>query len=140
MNQYITFYLNNELYAVDILKVQEVIKPIDITTIPQANNYVLGIIKLRDDVITIIDMFGKLGLENENGIANYVIVNINSKLYGFPVTKVDRVITIDDENVEYDTAHQIINKSYIKGFYKNEQKIILILDIERFIGVDKKVA
>lgn len=84
MEQYIAFKLGKETYCIDILKVQEIIKPVPLTSIPQAINYVQGIIKIREDIVTIIDIWGKMHVSEEERINNnIIIVKLNGKLYGF---------------------------------------------------------
>jgi chemotaxis signal transduction protein len=134
MEQYIAFKLGKETYCIDILKVQEIIKPVPLTSIPQAINYVQGIIKIREDIVTIIDIWGKMHVSEEERINNnIIIVKLNGKLYGFFVTQVVGVITVDNKKIEINPHLTGGQSEYVKGFYRDNDAIKMILDIDKLI-------
>ena len=79
-----TFYVGESLYGMDILKVQEINKLMDMTRVPQAPDYVMGILNLRGQIVTVIDLGNKLNLDNiqVNETSRNIIVNSGNEYIG----------------------------------------------------------
>ena len=129
-NQILVFNINNELYGIDILKVQEILNFIQPTPIPNCPDYLKGIINLRGTIILVIDLRARFHFDSPMDPNNCVIVvvAIGNKKYGLVVDSVSDVLTINEENIQEDIdIHSGIDNRYIMGLVKaNEQMIILV--------------
>lgn len=131
-----SFFIGEALCGMDILKVQEINKLIEMTRVPQAPDYVLGILNLRGEIVTIIDLGKKLGLkstEMSNKTRN-IIVNSNGEHIGLMVEKISDVIQAEWEKVEAPPANiGGVQGKYFTGVFKTEDRLIGILDVEKVL-------
>lgn len=131
--QYITFWVDEEAFGVEMRLVQEVIPLIDITKVYKAEKYILGIINLRGQIVTIMDIFSKLFGENSSKeVSEYgkiIIVNLKSEQIGIAVKDVGEVI--ESEEIETPPSNIIESaKPYFRGVIRKGEKTISILDLE----------
>jgi purine-binding chemotaxis protein CheW len=132
-----TFYIGEALCGMDILKVQEINKLMEMTKVPQAPSYVTGILNLRGQIVTVIDLGKKLGLENKklNESARNIIVNSDNEYIGLLVSRISDVIEADWEKVEKPPANiSGVQGVYFKGVYKTKNRLIGILDVDRVLA------
>ena len=128
-----TFYIGEALCGMDILKVQEINKILEMTEVPQAPDYVKGILNLRGQIVTIIDLGKKLGLSMTKRTmeTRNIIVNSNNEYIGFMVDRIGDVIRTDLEKVEAPPANiGGVQGKYFEGVFKTENSLIGILDTE----------
>ncbi len=135
--QFVTFTLGNNDYAVDILKVQEINRIKEITRMPNSPPYVEGVINLRGKVIPVINLRKKFGMaESENKEqSRIVIMDIQEITTGLVVDSVSEVLRIPSSVVE--PAPQMasdINTEFIEGIAKQEERLIILLDIDGLFG------
>ncbi len=134
-----TFYVGNALCGMDILKVQEINKIMQMTKVPQAPEYVLGILNLRGQIVTIIDLGKKLGL-GETDLdqdPRNIIVNSSGGHVGLLVKKISDVIAADMEKQEHPPANMGgIQGEFFTGVYKTEKELIGILNVEKVLSID----
>ncbi len=134
-----TFYVADALCGMDILNVQEINKQTDITTVPQAPGYVKGIMNLRGQIVTIIDLGRKLGLA-QTGFADKtrnIIVNSRGEYIGLLVSEISDVIEAQWEAVDAPPANiGQIQGEFFKGVFKTDDHLIGILDLERVLAED----
>ncbi len=142
-NKFITFFLDNEEYAVEIQKVREIIGIMDITPIPNIPNYIKGVLNLRGKVIPVIDLRLKFGMEfKEYGDRTSIIVmeiDINGRKssIGTAVDMVSEVLQISDEDYEETPYFGVdVNTDFIKGMAKVKGKVKILLDIEKVLTAD----
>src|SRR5208283_5884632 len=126
--QLVTFRLGNEEFGIDIKKVQEINRMIDITKIPNAPTYVEGVVNLRGKIIPIVNLRTKLGLgEAERGKATRImVVEIEGSVLGFIVDSVSEVLRILDAKVEQ--APSITggtDSPYIEGVINLSDRILI---------------
>lgn len=134
-----TFYVGDALCGMDILKVQEINKLMEMTKVPQAPDYVTGILNLRGQIITVIDLGKKLGLTHIefNDKTRNIIVNSGNEYIGFLVSHISDVIEAEWEKVEKPPANiGGVQGSFFKGVFKTKDKLIGILDAERVLAED----
>jgi len=132
--QNVIFKLDNVEYGIDILQVNEIVKLQNITKVPNTPEYVDGVINLRGTVIPIIDLKVKfkLGRKERNEDSRIIVVNVNEKTLGIVVDEVAEVIRINEEQVDdSSTISAHINDDYIKGVAKVEDRLVIILDLEK---------
>ena len=131
-----SFYIGEALCGMDILKVQEINKLIEMTSVPQAPEYVLGILNLRGEIITIVDLGKKLGLKSTemSHKTRNIIVNSNGEHIGLMVEQISDVIQAEWEKVEAPPANiGGVQGRYFIGVFKTEDRLIGILDVEKVL-------
>lgn len=134
-----TFYVGEALCGMDILKVQEINKLMQMTKVPQAPDYVLGILNLRGQIVTIIDLGKKVGLGETDTDADprNIIVNSPGGYVGLLVQKIGDVVPADMEKLEKAPANMRgIQGEFFTGVYKTENKLIGILDVEKVLSIE----
>ena len=134
--KYLTFYCYNQLFAVSIRNVVEIVSMQVITPIPESPNYAKGIINLRGSIIPVIDTRTRLGkYEKEYDERTCIIIcTIGNMDRGFIVDSVDEVVKIDDDAISsIDNTGTEVANDYISGIANVQNKIILVLDIEKLI-------
>jgi purine-binding chemotaxis protein CheW len=137
-SQYLTFTLAEEQYAVEVYDVKEVLEYTTVTRVPRTQEFMRGVINLRGSVVPVIDLRLKFGMgETEKTIATSIIV-MEVEIGGGKVTvgtladSVQEVIDLDNEQIE--PAPQIgtrIDTEFIRGIGKQDERFIIILDIDR---------
>lgn len=141
--KYICFGLGQEEFGIPLLSVKEVLAIPEITPIPQTPPHFLGIINLRGNVISIMDLRAKFGIKATSAEETTVIIlDFGDYQLGVVVDRVDSVLSLDADQIS-NKPHIESSKStdYISGVYRHEQKLILILDIAKALSVeDRKIA
>ncbi len=130
--KFLTFILGSEVYGIEILKVREIIKLMDITIVPQTPDYLKGVINLRGKVIPIVDLRLKFTMpEVEHTQETCIIVaEVNKTSIGIIVDSVSEVSNINSEEIE-EAPHlgQDIDTDFILGLGKTKERIVILLDI-----------
>ncbi len=139
--QVVGFKLEDEEFVIDILKVQEIIKMIDITPLPNAPHYVNGVINLRGKVIPVISLRKRFGFEEKenNNLTRIMVVEIDKKLVGFIVDKVTEVLRIPASSIE--PPPPLVSKigsEYLKGVGKIGDRLLIILEVEKILSTDEQ--
>jgi purine-binding chemotaxis protein CheW len=134
--QLVSFNIGSEEFGVDILKVQEINRMVEITRVPQAPDYVEGVINLRGKVIPIIDLRKRFSLQQKeyDKSTRIVVVDINGSIMGMIVDAVSEVLRLPMSTIE--TPPEIVtgvNSDYIKGVAKLEDRLLIFLDLSRVI-------
>lgn len=141
--QYVAFKLNHVDYGVDIKSVKEIIENKQSTKIPNAPIYVDGVINVRGDTIPVINLKKIFNFkENEKDCMDkrIIIVEIESKNVGFLIDKASQVIKLAEENIEAPPEILLsINKRYISGIGKINDKIIVLLNLEEVLSIKEKI-
>jgi purine-binding chemotaxis protein CheW len=139
--QLVSFNIGEEEFGVDILKVQEIIRLVEITKVPNAPHFVEGVINLRGKVIPVIDLRKRLGLISiaSSSESRIVVVEIDNKIIGFLVDCVNEVLRIS-RNITEPPPSIIagINSDYITAIGKLEDRILILLDLERILDTKEK--
>ncbi|MCJ8501953.1 chemotaxis protein CheW [Desulfatitalea alkaliphila] len=132
-----TFYVGDALCGMDILKVQEINKIMEMTQVPQAPDYVMGILNLRGQIVTIIDLGKKLGLSSidVDESSRNIIVNSENEYIGLLVSQIGDVVQADWQKVERPPANiGGLQGTFFKGVFKTEDRLIGILDADRVLA------
>ncbi len=136
-----TFYVGDALCGMDILNIQEINKLMEMTKVPQAPDYMIGILNLRGQIVTIIDLGQKLGLgevEISNESRN-IIINAPGEHVGLLVSRISDVVMADPEKIESAPANMSgIQGGFFTGVYKTENKLIGILDIKEVLRLESE--
>jgi purine-binding chemotaxis protein CheW len=143
-SQYLTFKLENEVFALDIAKVREVLDFTRITKVPQTPDFMLGIINLRGAVVPVIDMRLKFGLPQAATTVNscFIIAEIEldteATVLGALVDSVQEVMELDPDQIEPPPRIGTrLNTKFIKGMGKRDDQFVIILDIDKVFSTDE---
>mgnify|MGYP000287690527 CR=1 FL=1 len=135
--QLVTFSIGEEEFGVDILKVQEIIRTMEITKVPRAPEFVEGVINLRGKVIPVINMrtrFNMSALERDSD-TRIVVMEFDQKIVGFLVDGVSEVLRIPASTVE--PAPPVIcgiGSEYIRGVGKLDDRLLILLDLDTLLS------
>ncbi len=138
--QLVSFKIGSEEFGVDILKVQEINRMVEITKVPQAPSYVEGVINLRGRVIPIVDLRKRFNLEVKDHDKNtrIVVVDIGGNIIGMVVDSVSEVLRLPADTIEPPPEIATgINSDYIKGVAKLEDRLLIFLDLSKVIDLDE---
>jgi purine-binding chemotaxis protein CheW len=130
--QYLTFMLKNQIYGVPISLVKEINRVTDITSVPQAPDYVAGVINLRGKIVPTIDLRRKFGMEPTEHTRSTCIIVLESQQgpVGVIVDSVSAVIDLTDSQIE---PPPILGKdessNYLIGMGKLENQVVILINI-----------
>ncbi len=135
--QLVTFSIGEEEFGVDILKVQEIIRTMEITKVPRAPVFVEGVINLRGKVIPIVDLRRRFGLQSRDHDKDtrMIVIEINNMIVGFVVDSVSEVLRIPSHTVEPPPPVVAgLESEYISGVGKLEDRLLILLDLNRLLS------
>ena len=135
--QLVTFSIGEEEFGVDILKVQEIIRTMEITKVPRAPEFVEGVINLRGKVIPIIDLRRRFGLQarGHDKDTRIIVIELNSMIVGFVVDSVSEVLRIPASTVEPPPPVVAgLESEYISGVGKLEDRLLILLDLDMLLS------
>ncbi len=135
--QLVTFKIGEEEFGVDILSVQEIIRLMQITMVPNAPAFIEGVINLRGKVIPVIDLrkrFNKATVER-NSQTRIIVMELKGNIVSFLVDAVSEVLRISESTVE-DAPPVVagVGAEYIKGVGKLDDRLLILLDLDRLIA------
>lgn len=140
--QLVSFNIGSEIFGVNILMVQEIIRSTPVTPIPDAPSFIEGVINLRGNIIPVIDLRKRLDLKNEKTVEDKVwiiILNIGNRTAGFIVDFVSEVLKIAETDIK--PAPNIVTESlksqYIKGVCNVQKGLLVLLDFNRILMVEE---
>ncbi len=137
--QLVTFSIGEEEFGVDILKVQEIIRTMEITKVPRAQDFVEGVINLRGKVIPIIDLRRRFGLDSKahDKHTRIIVIEINNMIVGFVVDSVSEVLRIPASTVEPPPPVVAgLESEYISGVGKLHDRLLILLDLDKLLSSD----
>lgn len=145
--KYLTFELGGEVYGLEILKVQEIIGIMDVTRVPKTPAYVRGVINLRGQVIPVVDLRLKFGIESIDDTEKTCIIVVQVARGGDAVTmgvlvdEVSEVLDIDAEQIENTPSFgSKVDTDFILGMGKVDEKVVMMLDVDKVLsGADMKL-
>ena len=136
VSQVVSFEIGTEEYAVDILEVQEIIRMVEITTVPKAPHYVEGVINLRGKVIPIIDLRLRFGLPfaERTKETRIIVVDVSRIIIGLIVDSVSEVLRIPSSLIEPPPNGKGGGAEFHKGVGRVDARLLILLDLERLLG------
>jgi purine-binding chemotaxis protein CheW len=135
----LSFSLGQEKYAIPLLRVKEVIAIPDVTPVPYSPAHFMGIMNLRGQVISVIDLRTKLGMKKSDHLQEsaVIIVDLDPVYIGITVDSVDSVLNISENEMSAPPEMETKKKSdYITSVVQKDQKLILVLDIGKTLDVE----
>jgi len=146
-SQYLSFMLEDEVFALDISKVREVLDYTAVTKVPRTADFMLGVINLRGSVVPVVDMRLKFGLSRTEKTVNTCIIIVEvgidgeTTVLGALADSVQEVMDLDPDQIE--PPPQIgtrLKTRFIKGMGKRDGHFIIILDIDKVFSADELTA
>lgn len=136
--QLVGFIIGDEEYAVPILTIQEIIKPIEWTRVPQTPAYVLGVFNLRGSVIPLIDLRLKFGLKakKHNEDTRFFVLKQGDDVAGFVIDRLTMALRINRTNIGPAPETMAGDESLIDGVGKQEDRILTILKVNKLLERD----
>jgi purine-binding chemotaxis protein CheW len=128
-----TFYIGDALCGIDILNIQEINRHMETTWVPQAPDYVIGILNLRGRIVSVIDLGKKLGLSPiaKSEDSRNIIIQSQDEQLGFMVDRISDVLLAEKDKIEPAPANiSGLKGRYFKGVFKTQNSLIGILDID----------
>ena len=139
--QLVSFNVGTEEFGVDILKVQEINRMVDITRVPRSPEFVEGIINLRGKVIPIIDIRKRFNMELSEHDKNtrIVVVDIDGQIMGMVVNSVSEVLRIPASTIEPPPeVVSSIESEYIRGVAKLDDRLLIYLDLSKILTGEER--
>tara|TARA_R110000782_G_scaffold165305_1_gene257240 strand:+ start:280 stop:759 length:480 start_codon:yes stop_codon:yes gene_type:complete len=138
--QWVTFRLDNESYGINVMQVQEVLRHTEIAPVPGAPSYVLGIINLRGNVVTVIDTRQRFGLTPAPITDNtrIVIIEADKQVVGILVDSVAEVVYLRQSEIE--TAPNVgtdESAKFIQGVCNKNNELLILVDLEKMMSEDE---
>jgi len=140
ITQIVSFRLANEEYGVDIMRVQEIILPGEITQMPEVPDFIRGLINLRGHVIPIVDLRKRFGLptNQQDEHTRIIVVNVGTKTIGMVVDAVNEVLRINEEQIEPPPSSVVgIDHAYIESLVKFEDKLLILLNMDNLLSSEE---
>ncbi|MBR9870553.1 MAG: chemotaxis protein CheW [Gammaproteobacteria bacterium] len=134
--QYVTFHLDDETYGINVMQIQEVLRYTEIAPVPGAPDYVLGIINLRGNVVTVIDTRRRFGLMDADvtEATRIVVMESENQVMGVLVDSVAEVIYLKSSEIE--TAPNVGNEEsakFIQGVCNKNGELIILVEFEKML-------
>ena len=139
-NRFLTFYLEDEIYGVNIFEVKEIIAMMNTTAVPKTPSYIKGVMNLRGNIIPVVDMRLKFEMAEKEPemYTAIVIINIEGKNIGFVVDKVEEVVSVEEGNIsappEFGSS---IETRFISKMARVDERVIMILDLVALFGKEE---
>ena len=135
--QWVTFRLGNETYGINVMQVQEVLRYTDIAPVPGAPIYVLGIINLRGNVVTVIDTCQRFGLSpiDVSDNTRIVIIEADGQVIGILVDSVAEVVYLRSSEIE--SAPNVGNDEsakFIQGVANRNGELLILVDLNKLLS------
>jgi purine-binding chemotaxis protein CheW len=139
--RYLCFHLGQEEFAIPLLLVKEVIGVPETTPVPQTPSYFVGIMNLRGQVLSVMDLRQKLGIKpTQSEEVAVVILDLGEAQIGLMVDRVNSVQMITKEQISEKPVLDGKNFEHITGVYRNADHLVLLLDVSKALSLnDKKI-
>jgi purine-binding chemotaxis protein CheW len=135
--QLVSFKIGEAEFGVNILRVQEINKMMELTAVPNTPRFVEGVVNLRGRIIPVINLRSRLGLEVKqyDSETRIIVVDLEDKTIGFIVDKVNEVLRIPKSITEQPPeVVSGVNSSYITAIGKLEDKLLILLDLTKILS------
>lgn len=156
--QFITFKIGDNLFGIDVLQIREINSDMNFTKVDRAPEFVAGLLNLRGQIVTIVDIGVKLGLGRRpvTSMTRCVVLKVNSDIQrirrnvaevddtsedivGFLIDKLEDMVEISDQALERAPANmEVVNAEYVKGVVKTAESIMIALKSDVVFSIDRK--
>lgn len=138
--QLVIFYISNEEFGVPIEEIQEIIKYVNITPIPDVPDFIKGIINVRGDIVTVIDLKSRFSIQKKSSAAKHIIITKQyDNFFGLIVDEVTEVLRISESEIKFPTAlnSKKIRREYLNGVVVVEERLIVLLDLSQILSEEE---
>ncbi|MBL4697255.1 MAG: chemotaxis protein CheW [Phycisphaerales bacterium] len=135
--QLVSFTVGEELFAVNILSVQEINRMMSLTKVPQSSDGIEGVINLRGRIIPVLNLRSQFGIPAAeiNEDSRIIVVDVAGSTVGFIVDSVQRVLLIDNSIIEPTPLMSTsIDSSYVRGVAKLDEELLILLDLDNLLS------
>lgn len=141
LQSFICFHLADSNFGINIDDVLEVNKMLDITRVPKAPKFIEGLINLRGEVVPVVDLKRRLGLEKADyaSLARIIVINVEDSKLGIIVDRMAKSIVLSNDAVE-PPSPVLTGVEFLKGVGKTDSGLLLLLDAGRIITKEEKDA
>jgi len=139
--QMVSFHLGEEIFIIDILQIQEIIRMMELSRMPKAPEHIEGVINLRGSVIPVMDLRKRFGipLPEENGQERIIVIKTADKPMGMIVDAVTEVLRLPPETIDPAPAvDSAVDAQFISGVAKVKDKLLFLLDLKQLIPLSEK--
>lgn len=138
--QCVTFTLEDEIYGINVMQVQEVLREIEVAPLPGAPHYVIGIINLRGNVVSVVDARIRFGLpaRDSTDLTRIIVIEVQQHIIGILVDSVTEVVDINRGEVE--TAPNVgtdETSKYINGVVTRGEKLLILVDLDKLLSTEE---
>lgn len=138
--QCVTFTLEDETYGINVMQVQEVLREIEVAPVPGAPHYVIGIINLRGNVVSVIDARKRFGLPpiESSDLTRIIVIEVKQHIVGILVDSVAEVVDIQPDEIE--TAPNVGTEEtsrYIDGVVSRGEKLLILVDLHKLLSAEE---
>jgi purine-binding chemotaxis protein CheW len=136
--QYCTFFVNGLCFGVEVRKIQEVLRFQEMTSVPLAPPVIAGLINLRGQIVTAVDLRRRLGLPDRapDALPMNVVVRQDDTAISLLVDEIGDVLEVSQDTFEQTPRTlKSVARELVRGVYKLDKRLLLILDIERAVDV-----
>ena len=138
--QWVTYHLDNEVYGVNVMQVQEVLRISEIAPVPGSQDYVLGIINLRGNVVTVIDTRKRFGIGSKepDDLSRIIVVEVDENVIGMLVDSVAEVVYLRQSEIEpTPTVSSDDNSYFIQGVSNRGETLLILVDVDKFLNKEE---
>lgn len=140
--QLVVFRLHNEEFGVEITDVREIVKPRHITRLPHVADYIEGVTNLRGEVIPVICLRKRFGLEpkEETQDTRIIMLEIDNSMVGFIVDAVTETLRLPEDAIEPPPSSIAgLRADYLAGVGKVDDRLLILLDVDQILSTDEKI-
>lgn len=138
--QWVTFQLENETYGINVMQVREVLRYSDIAPVPGAPDYVIGIINLRGNVVTVIDTRARFGLQHGeiSDSTRIVIIEAETQVIGILVDSVAEVVYLRSSEIDNTPCVGTEESAkFIQGVSNRDGQLLILVDLNKLLSDDE---
>lgn len=136
MSQWVTFQLYNEFYGINVMQVKEVLRYTHIAPVPGSPSHVLGILNLRGNVVTVVDMRRCFHVK-ESAISDrsrIIIVEVEQQTFGVLVDSVEEVVYLFDDDIDLPTNVHDDNQRFVQGLANHQERLLILVELSKLLS------
>ncbi|WP_089655317.1 chemotaxis protein CheW [Halanaerobium congolense] len=129
INEYLIFKIKDQKFAIDLDKSREILEIDNVTLVPDSPDYIEGIIKLREEIIPIVDLGKKINFKSKKDKNKVIIVSIQGVIVGLLVDQISEIVKVDKiDKANSLKASQKLDKEFIKGILTLNEKLVIVIN------------
>lgn len=140
--QLVVFRLYNEEFGVEIIEVREIVKPRHITRLPHVDDYIEGVTNLRGEVIPVISLRKRFGLEpqEETQDTRIMMLEVKDNMVGFIVDAVTETLRLPENAIDPPPSNIAgIKADYLAGVGKLDERLLILLEVDKILSTDEQI-